>query len=295
MKAGKRILVLAAAAVVMSLLLGTHAANAANVIFQSGTNKAIRIENLQIAGEAYTAEFRVNRPAYDVYGPYSGTYTFNSQPSAEEAMRDIAVALTAAGAETVGESGGSEGTPFYNVAWKGRLSVGVESVVVERAGNENISEWIPLGENIWTYNLDSKTYVTFTGGGGEPPPETDDCVDDLHGGVVCLRDGRFEITAEWTDFSNPPVTQPLIWTPVKDINASGGFQNNPDGIQIVMRIADGCSNNNHWWIWLGGFTAGGWDITVRDTVTETEQTYTRERNGGVFPTTERDATTFSCN
>jgi len=120
------------------------------------------------------------------------------------------------------------------------------------------------------------------------------CVDDLAGGVVCLRDDRFELTATWTDFSNPPVTQPLIWTPVEDINATGGFQNNPSGIQIVMRIADGCSNNNHWWIWLGGFTAGGWDITVRDTVTDTQQTYTRTPNSGVFPTTERDSTTFSC-
>ncbi|MBD3854316.1 MAG: hypothetical protein IFJ96_05990, partial [Acidobacteria bacterium] len=129
------------------------------------------------------------------------------------------------------------------------------------------------------------------GSGGEDPCEQ----QDLAGGVVCLRDGRFEITGTWTDFSNPPVTQPLIWKPVEDINATGGFQNNPSGIQIVMRIADSCQNTNKWWIWLGGFTDAGWDITVRDTVTDTQQTYIKSPNAGVFPTTDRDSTTFSCN
>ena len=157
------------------------------------------------------------------------------------------------------------------------------------------SEWIPLrlSETFSAYrNLGIRTaWQGFDpDGGGE-----DLCENDLDGGVVCLRDDRFEITATWTDFSNPAQTQPLIWTPVEDINATGGFQNNPSGIQIVMRIADSCANTNKWWIWLGGFTDAGWDITVRDTVTETEQTYTRTPNGGVFPTTERDKTTFSCN
>ncbi len=278
----------------LSLVLGMNAAHAANVIFDPGTNKAIRVENLQINGQSYTAEFRINTFAFEVFGPFPGTYTFNSQPSAREAVQDIAVALNAANAETVGESDGtSTGTPFYNVAWNGRISASVESVVVERGAREGISDWFPVGENFLTYNLDSKTYVVFTGGGGEPPPDTGDCVDDLHGGVVCLRDGRFELTATWTDFSD--VTQPLIWTPVKDINASGGFQNNPDGVQIVMRIADSCQNTNEWWVWLGGFTDAGWDITVRDTVTDVQRTYTKPVQGGVFPTTDRDRTTFYCN
>jgi hypothetical protein len=128
-----------------------------------------------------------------------------------------------------------------------------------------------------------------TGGGGGS------CVQDLENGVVCLRNGRFEFVGTWTDFSNPPVTQPLIWTPVEDINATAGFQNNPSGIQIVMRIADGCRLTGTWWVWLGGFTDAGWNITVRDTVTGEIQTFPRNRQSGSFPTTIRDMTTFSCN
>ena len=123
---------------------------------------------------------------------------------------------------------------------------------------------------------------------------TQNCEQDLENGVVCLRDGRFEFTATWTDFSNPPVTQPLIWTPVGSINATGGFQNNPSGIQIVMRVADGCQLTDTWWVWLGGFTDAGWNITVRDTVTGISRTFTRQRQSGSFPTTTRDMTTFTC-
>jgi hypothetical protein len=36
-------------------------------------------------------------------------------------------------------------------------------------------------------------------------------------------------------------------------------------------------------------------VTVRDTVTGYEEIYYKSRQGGVFPTTERDSTTFSCN
>ena len=161
-------------------------------------------------------------------------------------------------------------------------------------------------EHTFAVEGDYDVSLTVTNSGGEDSTEKtvgvkdeidpgSPCEQDLAGGVVCLRDGRFEITATWTDFSNPPVEQPLIWTPVEDINATGGFQNNPSGIQIVMRVADGCENTGTWWVWLGGFTDAGWGITVRDTVTGLTRPFTKPRQGGVFPTTERDSTTFSCN
>jgi len=145
------------------------------------------------------------------------------------------------------------------------------------------------------YDFDGKFSVTFpyveqyllSQGSG-------DCVQDLDNGVVCLRNGRFELTGTWTDFANPPNTNPLIWTPVEDINATAGFQNNPTGIQIVMRVADGCQLTGTWWVWLGGFTDAGWDITVRDTVTGQQRNFSKPRQAGEFPTTTRDTATFTC-
>ena len=144
-----------------------------------------------------------------------------------------------------------------------------------------------------------------TGGATIPSPSgllviTDDeggtgpCIEDLENGTVCLRDGRFEIIGTWTGFQDPPDTQDLIWTPVEDINATAGFQNNPSGIQIVMRVANGCRLTGTWWVWLGGFTDAGWNITVRDTVTGIQVTFDKPVQGGVFPETERDSTHFTC-
>jgi len=144
------------------------------------------------------------------------------------------------------------------------------------------------GEGNVGNNCSNGVQMTVGGGGGS-------CNQDLTNGVVCLRNGRFEFTGTGTDFANPPNTFPLIWTPVENINATAGFPNNPTGIQIVMRVADGCSRTGTWWVWLGGFTDAGWNIRVRDTVTGRERTFTKARQGGVFPTTLRDSTTFTCN
>lgn len=141
----------------------------------------------------------------------------------------------------------------------------------------------------WSVN-GASLFVAFPAAGGG----TDACVEDLENGVVCLRDGRFELTGTWTGFGNPGETQPLIWTPVENINATAGFQNNPSGIQIVMRVADGCSMTGTWWVWLGGFTDAGWDITVRDTETGISKSFNRTRSGGDYPTTLRDTETFTC-
>ena len=145
------------------------------------------------------------------------------------------------------------------------------------------------GEGNVGNNCSNGVQVTVGGGGGGS------CNQDLNGGVVCLRSGRFELIGTGTDFANPPNTFPVIWTPVENINATAGFPNNPSGIQIVMRVADGCSRTGTWWVWLGGFTDAGWNIRVRDTVTGRERTFTKARQGGVFPTTLRDSTTFTCN
>lgn len=151
--------------------------------------------------------------------------------------------------------------------------------------------WLPFYDDVKGLALYAVVEDASGGGGGGGGP----CNQDLTNGVLCLRDGRFEFIGTWTDFANPPNTQPLIWTPVQGINATAGFQNNPSGVQVVMRVADGCSLTGTWWVWLGGFTDAGWDIQVRDTVTGKQKTFTRNRQSGSFPTTLRDNTTFNCN
>ena len=200
--------------------------------------------------------------------------------------------------------GTSDGTAVEGVDYgeaSGVLSWADDDEATKEFDVEIIDNFFNDGDK--TVNL---TLSDPTGGVAIPSPNavlviTDDeggtgpCVEDLENGVVCLRNGRFEFKGTWTDFSNPAITQDLIWTPVEDINAMAGFQTNPTGIQIVMRVADACNRPaGTWWIWLGGFTDAGWDITVRDTQTGIQRTYLRTRQSGDFPTTMRDSTTFLC-
>ena len=200
--------------------------------------------------------------------------------------------------------GTSDGTAIDGIDY--RESSGVLSWTDGDEGTKNFDV-----EVIDNFDSDGDRTVNLaltdpTGGATIPSPSavlvitdndgsTDPCIQDLENGVVCLRNGRFEIIGEWTGFQNPPLTQDVIWLPVEDINATGGFQINPTGIQIVMRVADGCSLTGTWWVWLGGFTDAGWNITVRDTETGNQANFSKPSQGGVFPTTLRDSTTFTCN
>ncbi len=86
-------------------LLGANAIQAADVIFEAGTKKAIRIENLDVGGTMYTAEFDVNSKPFQVYGDYPGTYAITSAGGADNAVNRMVSALFAEGATGVGETG----------------------------------------------------------------------------------------------------------------------------------------------------------------------------------------------
>ena len=199
-----------------------------------------------------------------------------------------------------------DGRGWYEVTLASPVTLGSDFWLVMRgdprwAGedfNVDFDETQASGHSLWSdsgvgsLRQDSVDYMLRAtlkrGSGGS-------CTDDLTNGVVCLRNKRFEFTGTWTDFANPANTKPLIWTPVEDINATGGFQNNPSGIQVVMRVADACSQTGTYWVWLGGFTDAGWTIRVKDTVTGRGRSFNRTRQSGAFPITLRDATTFPCN
>jgi len=80
-------LTVAACTVAVCLLLGANAVQVADVIFQDGTSKAIRVENLTVGGTSYTAEFEVNSKPFETYGSFTGTYGVNNLGAATEAMQ----------------------------------------------------------------------------------------------------------------------------------------------------------------------------------------------------------------
>ena len=289
-------------------------------VFSVAPKGKLILDSVMLKNENPTSEVRsvanegafifLNKRAERKLHSYSG-------PGALYFDRELQYVDESDGSATIGVTrwDGSEGA--VSVSYQSSDGTAVEGVDYVEAsgvlswadGDEDTKEFdVDIIDNFFT-NEDKTVNLTLsdpTGGVAIPSPNallvitdneagTGPCVEDLVGGVVCLREGRFEFTGTWTDFSDPAVTQPLIWTPVEDINATAGFQNNPTGIQIVMRVADACNfPASTWWIWLGGFTDAGWDITVRDVQTGIQRTYIRQPQAGSFPTTMRDSEFFLC-
>ncbi len=117
------------------------------------------------------------------------------------------------------------------------------------------------------------------------------CNDSLSNGVACLFNDRFEFTMTWTDFSSN--TLPVVFTKDSHQAALGRFQNNVNDITIVTKVTNGCSFNGNYWLWLGAFTGGGYNLSVRDTVTGATQTYSKAVGG--IANTIKDVSSFPCN
>ena len=87
---------------------------------------------------------------------------------------------------------------------------------------------------------------------------------------LCLRDGRFTVEVEWTDFaggSGAGRAVPLT----ADTGAFWFF--NQENVELVVKILDGRSVNSHFWVFYGALSNVGYEITVTDEETGARQTY----------------------
>lgn len=86
------------------------------------------------------------------------------------------------------------------------------------------------------------------------------CVADADS--LCLRDGRFEVTIDWTTAQGGTGQgQAFALT-----DESGYFWFfSPDNVELVIKVIDGCGNNDRFWIFAGGLTDVGTVLRVRDT------------------------------
>ena len=173
----KRTAFLMAVVVTVGLLLGTSAAQAAEVIFDpDNPTRATGITNLDIGGTAYNVAFISQTTAQLLYGDVPGVFDFSNSASASAAVDAVNVELNAEGANYVGSEGG-ENTPFNEV-----FHVGYEHDIVEIGEIDVVKVWEgaiaggawvrPEDPDLWSWQFDEKTYADFTlvpESGNRPP------------------------------------------------------------------------------------------------------------------------------
>ena len=118
---------------------------------------------------------------------------------------------------------------------------------------------------------DSKAFAAVGGAaaavGAHREPHSDEgCAP----GTLCLLDGRFEATAEWSTADG----RIGAGTPIADTDATGYMWFfSPGNIELAVKALDGTAINNAFWVFAAGLTDVDYRLTVTDTATGASKTY----------------------
>jgi CSLREA domain-containing protein len=97
----------------------------------------------------------------------------------------------------------------------------------------------------------------------------------LNGGTtLCLDEGRFKVEVAWNTKDGTGFGSAV---PLTDLSGYFWFFN-PANVELTIKVLDGCSINNRYWIFLSGLTNVGVQVTVTDLKTGTVKTYLNPRN-----------------
>ncbi len=88
--------------------------------------------------------------------------------------------------------------------------------------------------------------------------------------ALCLNGARFRVEVTWKDFAgNTGVGQAVPLT--GDTGYFWFF--GPQNVELVLKVLDGTSLNDHWWVFYGALSSVEYRVTVSDTVTGNAKTY----------------------
>ena len=88
---------------------------------------------------------------------------------------------------------------------------------------------------------------------------------------LCLNNGRFAVEARWSAQGNTGAGQ-VVALPGGDTGYFWFF--NPDNVEVVLKVLDGRTLNDRFWVFYGALSDVEYTLTVTDTVTGTVKTYT---------------------
>ncbi len=124
--------------------------------------------------------------------------------------------------------------------------------------------------------------VSFVDG----PPAS--CVANSH--TLCLSQGRFAVTASFTDAPQGLPVQAAAVPLTADTGYFWFFD--PANVELVVKVLDGCAVNGHSWVFAGGLTNVNVLLQVIDTETGTMQSYSNALGTAFQPI--QDSSAFPC-
>ena len=106
--------------------------------------------------------------------------------------------------------------------------------------------------------------------------------------ALCLQGSRYQVRANWQAGEQGGEAMGMPRT--ADTGMFWFF--NPDNVELIVKVLDGCALNGHRWVLMGGLTDVGVDISVTDS--ETGETKNYGNPGGSPFRTMFDVAAFAC-
>jgi plastocyanin len=114
---------------------------------------------------------------------------------------------------------------------------------------------------------------------------------DDRGKALCLHNGRFEATVEWSEGAGEPRREAKRLA-LADAPSSGLFSLSPRAdLQLLINVRDGCADNDRFWLDFAAVTDAEFTLRVRDT--QTGRTWVYFNPAGNAPMPVRDLHAFS--
>lgn len=89
--------------------------------------------------------------------------------------------------------------------------------------------------------------------------------------TLCLHDGRFRVEVDWRDFNDRIGDGRVAPLGTDDSGVLWFFDS--ANWELLIKVIDGCSRNDHFWIFSAATTNVAYDLRVTDTATGAVQTY----------------------
>lgn len=120
--------------------------------------------------------------------------------------------------------------------------------------------------------------------------EDDACTDSAT--VICLLGGRYGVTIDYSTVSGDGGSAKVARPRTADSGLFYFFE--PSNWEVLIKVLDGCSTNNHHWVYAASATDVGLRFVIRDTVTGMEKVYTKDPGGAARAITDAGAFPMGC-
>ena len=103
--------------------------------------------------------------------------------------------------------------------------------------------------------------------------------------TLCLNEGRFKVEASWRDFRDRTGMGHVV--PFGSDNSGMFWFFGEDNWEMLIKVLDGCGNNNHFWVFAAATTTVEYTLKVKDTQTGAIQEYfnpLRQRSAAIADT-----------